>query len=86
MPLYEYECGKCGCQFEALVLPGTEARCPQCHGTVLKRLVSLFAVSSENTRQLNLRSARKRSRSIRKEKEVEQRKYEERERKEEYGG
>jgi putative FmdB family regulatory protein len=86
MPLYEYECKKCRRRFEALVLPGIEARCPQCQGKDLRRLLSLFAVSSENTRQLNLKAARKRAQAVRKEKDVEQHKYEERVRKDEYGG
>lgn len=86
MPLYEYECEKCRHQFEALVLPGIEAACPECQGRKLKRLLSRFAVSSENTRQLNLKSARKRTAALRKEKQVAQAKYEERVRKEEYGG
>lgn len=86
MPLYEYECEKCRHQFEALILPGIEAACPKCQGKTLKRLLSRFAVSSDNTRQANLKSARKRSAAVRKEKQVEQHKYEERVRKEESGG
>jgi putative FmdB family regulatory protein len=86
MPLYEYTCRKCRIEFEALILPGIEAACPKCGGKELERLISRFAVSSEQTRQLNLKSARKKSGAIRKEKEVEQHKYEERVRKEEYGG
>jgi putative FmdB family regulatory protein len=86
MPIFEYQCEDCSHEFEALILPGIEARCPQCAGQRLKRLLSQFAVSSDNTRQHNLKEARRRSGAIRKEKDVEQRKYEERVRKEEYGG
>jgi putative FmdB family regulatory protein len=86
MPLYEYECQACKHQFEALILPGIEAACPKCRSKRLERMLSRFAVSSEQTRQLNLKSARKRAAGIRKEKQVEQAKYEERVIKEERGG
>lgn len=86
MPLFEYRCRKCRHEFEALVLPGLEARCPQCSGQDLERLLSQFAVNSDGIRQKNIKEARRRAGKIRKEKEVEQQKYEERERKEEYGG
>jgi putative FmdB family regulatory protein len=86
MPLYEYECQACSHQFEALILPGIEAICPKCQSKDLKRLLSRFAVSSDQTRQLNLKSARKRAAAVRKEKQVEQHKYEERIIKEERGG
>jgi putative FmdB family regulatory protein len=86
MPLFEYRCQKCRHEFEALILPGLEARCPKCSGQSLERLLSQFAVSSEGTRQKNLAQARRRTGAIRKEKEIEQQKYEERVRKEEYGG
>ena len=29
MPIFDYECGKCGEQFELLVLKGTVAECPE---------------------------------------------------------
>ena len=44
MPLYEYRCGDCGQQFEALVPAGradTET-CPDC-GSRVRRLLSLVA-------------------------------------------
>ena len=85
MPLYEYQCNKCGCEFEALVLPKLSATCPECQGTDLRRLLSQFAVSSEQTRRLNLASARKRARAVKREKDDAQAKYEERVRKEDYG-
>jgi putative FmdB family regulatory protein len=59
MPIYEYKCVACGHQFERLVrplrvlptAPPDEAACPSCHGQDLERVRSLFAVSSESTRQ-----------------------------------
>ena len=42
MPIYEYECGKCGHDFEALqkVGDGLLRKCPKCGALRLKRLVS----------------------------------------------
>ena len=47
MPLFEYRCEACGAEFEALVGPGETARCPQCGGDRLKKLLSTFAASSK---------------------------------------
>ena len=59
MPIYEYECRRCGNQFEALVRAGEEAACPLGASPDLERLLSSFGVSSESTRQSALRSERK---------------------------
>jgi putative FmdB family regulatory protein len=78
MPIYEYECSDCGHQFEALILPKTRGTaCPECKSKKLERLMSSFAVDSAGTRKANLAAGRKQYAPIRKEKEVEQRKYEE---------
>lgn len=58
MPIYEYECEKCGHRFERLVRPSTTPTdstiaCPSCAGENVRQLLSLFAVSSEGTRQLH---------------------------------
>ncbi len=49
MPLYEYECQKCGHRFEKLV-PRSAARqpqqCPKCGATDTRRLMSTFAARS----------------------------------------
>jgi putative FmdB family regulatory protein len=51
MPLYEYRCRACVNEFEALVRAGDAPACPHCASTDLERLVSLFAVDSDGTRQ-----------------------------------
>jgi putative FmdB family regulatory protein len=57
MPIYEYRCRACGASFETLVRTGNTPACPGCMATDLERLVSLFAVDSDGTRQ----AARERS-------------------------
>ena len=60
MPLYDYSCKKCGHEFEVLVRPGSAAPvCAACGSEELERLLSGFAVSSENTRAVNLAAGRK---------------------------
>jgi putative FmdB family regulatory protein len=58
MPIYEYECVGCGHQFERLVRPSGSAPveigpCPSCQCMNLRQLLSMFAVSSHETRQLH---------------------------------
>jgi putative FmdB family regulatory protein len=48
MPLYEYQCKKCDHQFEALVMGSTIPACPVCNSKKLDKLLSTFAVSSNN--------------------------------------
>jgi putative FmdB family regulatory protein len=75
MPIYEYECLGCGHEFEYLVLPTSPAaECPACRHQDLRRLISLCAVSSENTRQAHLDSARKQYSKVNKEKQYEEHK------------
>jgi putative FmdB family regulatory protein len=59
MPLYEYVCRGCGHEFEALVRSQDVPACPSCKSTDLERLLSDFAVNSEERRKLNLKSGRK---------------------------
>ena len=51
MPIYEYRCRGCAHAFEALVRSGDTPACPSCGAVDLERLVSLFAVDSDGTRQ-----------------------------------
>lgn len=47
MPLYEYHCGKCDCDFEELVLgDGRGIKCPECGSKKVKKLISVFAHKS----------------------------------------
>jgi putative FmdB family regulatory protein len=59
MPIYEYECRKCGHQFELLVLKDTVAACPECRSKKLEQLLSGFAVSSESISKANVQAARR---------------------------
>ena len=59
MPLHEYKCHRCGDQFELLLRGSETAACPSCQSTDLERLLSLFGVSSEATRQSSLTKARR---------------------------
>ncbi len=62
MPIYEYLCRQCGNRFEYLVLSSSPAaECPSCHKPDLTQLVSLCAMSSENTRETNYSAARKKA-------------------------
>lgn len=49
MPIYEYACGECGHEFEALVRSGTAPQCPSRHSTDLKKLLFVFATAGVST-------------------------------------
>ena len=68
MPIYEYECRGCEHRFEQVVLPTTTPACPECGGQDLERLLSMFAVNSEGTRETHLKSARKQAAKTRRDK------------------
>ena len=46
MPIFEYSCHKCQCDFEALVLPGEteDPQCPRCCGREVTKRISAGAV------------------------------------------
>ena len=75
MPIYEYECQKCGHHFEFLVLStGPAAECPECQSKKLNKLISLCSVSSESTQQAHLQKARKAAQKVTKDKNYEEHK------------
>jgi putative FmdB family regulatory protein len=76
MPLYDYECRKCGHEFEALIRTGDTPVCASCGSPELERLLSGFAVSSDHTRQLNLAAGRKHLAKEKRDKAVAQAEYE----------
>lgn len=45
MPIFEYVCKDCDQSFEALVMGGREAECPNCHGHNLGQRFSVFSAS-----------------------------------------
>lgn len=48
MPIFEYTCKRCDHQFEQLVRADVDPECPKCHSTKLEKLLSAFAVSSDD--------------------------------------
>jgi putative FmdB family regulatory protein len=45
VPLFEYECRKCGHQFEALVTMSRTPACPKCQSQDLEKRVSAAALA-----------------------------------------
>ncbi len=43
MPIYSYECRKCGASFQTLVRSGEEPACPSCGAVELEQQLSLIA-------------------------------------------
>jgi putative FmdB family regulatory protein len=76
MPLYDFECKKCGHEFEALVRTGNVPKCSSCGSEDLEKLLSGFGVSSEHTRALNLKAGRKHVAKDRKDQAMAQYEYE----------
>jgi putative FmdB family regulatory protein len=49
MPIYEYECNKCGNKFDYLMFlskDNQEVKCPKCASTDVQRVISRFATKS----------------------------------------
>jgi putative FmdB family regulatory protein len=66
MPIFEYRCAGCAHEFELLVLRTSSTPvCPVCQSERLEKLISMSAVSSDQTRRLNRRGAEARRDSIR---------------------
>jgi len=60
MPLYDFHCRSCSHEFEALVRTGDAPRCPQCSGSDLERLLSTFALNTDERHRAAVRDSRKR--------------------------
>jgi putative FmdB family regulatory protein len=59
MPLYDFRCCACGHEFEALVRPPeTSILCPACQRPDVERLLSLFAVSTEERSRAAAKASR----------------------------
>lgn len=67
MPIFEYRCQDCGHGFELLVLPNraTVALCPACNSPDLEKLISLAAISSDQTQSRARRDGNERGRKLR---------------------
>jgi len=51
MPIYEFQCQKCGYKFEQLVLGHEKPRCPKCQSLRLKKFFSAPSrVGKENSK------------------------------------
>jgi putative FmdB family regulatory protein len=50
MPLYDFHCRRCGAEFEQLVRGTDVIECPSCRTTDVERLLSTFALSTEEGR------------------------------------
>ena len=75
MPIYEYTCRKCKNAFEQLVRTGDIPACPKCSSENLERMLSLCSVSSEHTRQVNMRGARAKAKSAKRDQDHEHHKH-----------
>jgi putative FmdB family regulatory protein len=60
MPLFDFHCRSCGHDFEALVRAPHSPECPSCHGQDLERLLSTFAVSSQERTRAAAKASRQR--------------------------
>lgn len=52
MPLYEYECQKCGRRFESLVSAGREKDvvCVECGASDVRKMISCFGIGGGSSR------------------------------------
>jgi len=65
MPIYEYECKKCGHQMEALQRMSDDPLkdCPECHAPELKKLISAagFRLSGSGWYETDFKSGQKKN-------------------------
>jgi putative FmdB family regulatory protein len=64
MPIYDFACRDCGKLFEALVLK-EQPECPGCNSKNLEQQITTFMVSSENTRESNMRGVKAKNAKLR---------------------
>ncbi len=52
MPLYEYQCQKCGRRFESLVIAGRENEvvCAECGSPEVRKMISCFGIGGGSSR------------------------------------
>jgi putative FmdB family regulatory protein len=54
MPIHEYRCSQCGCEFEELVTSSnTDVPCPECASQDVERLLSAFGMKSGGSYRAN---------------------------------
>ena len=59
MPLFDFRCRSCGHEFEALVRPPeTSILCPSCQHGDVERMLSGFAVSTDERRSVAAKKSR----------------------------
>jgi putative FmdB family regulatory protein len=76
MPLYDFHCTKCERDFEALVRPQDPApKCPDCHSTELEKLLSGFALHTDDRHQAAVKDSRRRQINANKDKLVAEEEY-----------
>ncbi len=77
MPIYDYTCGACAQEFEALLRKQTDdATCPACQSGDVQRLLSKPRVHSSARKDRSMRAAKKRDRTQAQEAAYTQRQYE----------
>ncbi len=49
MPIFEYKCNECGCEFEALVFGSENPDCASCKNSNVEKLMSVCGFVSQGT-------------------------------------
>ena len=76
MPIYDYQCRRCGHRFEQVVKLGETPQCPACgDAEPEKQFAFSAAVSTEKTRGRSLAVAQGKARAVKKEKDHAHREY-----------